>query len=97
MLIQIVRFESELPEDGVVAVANERIEGFRALPGLIQKYYVKMAEPNWYGGIYIWDSMESLSAYRHSDLASTIPAAYRVKGTPKVEILNCLMPLREPR
>jgi len=59
--------------------------------------YVKMAEPNWYGGIYIWDSMESLSAYRHSDLASTIPAAYRVKGTPKVEILNCLMPLREPR
>ena len=95
MVIQIVRFESALSEEAVLAVADSRIEEFRALPGLIQKYYVKLAEPNHYGGVYVWDSMESLSAYRKSDLASSIPAAYKVKGAPKVEILNSLLQLRE--
>lgn len=95
MVIQIVRFESELSEEAVLAVAQDRSESFRALPGLIQKYYVKLGAPNCYGGVYVWDSMESLLAYRESDLASSIPAAYKVKGTPKVEILDSLFQLRE--
>lgn len=96
MIIQIVSFESELPEEEVVAVARERAGEFRALKGLVQKYYVKLAEPNRYGGVYLWDSMESLSAYRESDLAAGIPQAYKVKGTPTVEILDTLFQLREP-
>lgn len=95
MVIQIVRFESELSEEAVLSVAHDRIESFRALPGLLQKYYVKLAEPNCYGGVYIWNSMESLLAYRQSELASSIAAAYKVKGAPKVEILDSLMQLRE--
>lgn len=95
MVVQIVKFESELSEEAVLAVAHDRIESFRALPGLIQKYYVKLAEPHWYGGVYVWDSMESLLAYRQSELASSIPVAYKVKGTPQVEILDSLMQLRE--
>jgi len=95
MVIQMVKFESELSEEAVLAVANERIERFRALSGLIQKYYVKLPEPNWYGGVYVWDSMASLLAYRESDLASSIPTAYKVKGVPTVEVLDCLMELRE--
>lgn len=95
MIIQIVRFESELPEEAVLAVAHDRMAEFLALPGLIQKYYVKLPEPNMYGGVYIWDSLESLSAYRQSGLASSIPAAYRAKGAPTVEILDGLLQLRE--
>jgi len=95
VIIQIVKFESELPEEEVVATAMDRIDEFRALPGLLQKYYVKLDQPNRYGGVYIWDSMESLSAYRESDLAAGIPSAYKVKGQPTVEILNTLMQLRE--
>lgn len=89
-----MRFESELPEEAVLTVAHDRMEEFLALPGLIQKYYVKLPEPNMYGGVYIWDSMESLSAYRQSALASSIPAAYRAKGVPTVEILDGLFQLR---
>jgi heme-degrading monooxygenase HmoA len=95
--IQIVTFESELPEESVWSVARDRLEAFRALPGLIQKYYVRSAEPNRFGGVYIWDSMESLSAYLKSDLAASTPAAYKVKGAPTVEILDLLFPLREKR
>ena len=95
MVIQFVRFETELSEAEVIAVANARIEQFRALPGLVQKYYVKLERPNHYGGVYIWDSRESLTEYSNSELAASIPQAYKVKSKPTVEILDSLFPLRE--
>ena len=95
MIVQIIRFESSLTEEEVVAVAEERLEQFRAQPGLLQKYYVKLQEPNCYGGVYTWDSMESLASYRESDLAKSIPAAYKVKGAPTVEIIDAFMQLRD--
>ena len=95
MIIQLVRFETELSQEEVIAVANERIERFRALPGLVQKYYVKLGQLNHYGGIYIWDSRESMTTYRKSELAASIAQAYKVKGTPTVEVLESLFALRE--
>ena len=95
MILQIVKFESELSEEEVLAVANERVEDFRALPGLLQKYYVKLPEPDWYGGVYIWDSVASMSAYRESELAASIPTAYKVRGKPVIEPLEVLFSLRE--
>ena len=95
MIVQIIRFESALQEDGVITTAEMRIQEFRALPGLIQKYYVKLEGPNQYGGIYVWDSMKSLSAYRESELAATIPSAYKVKGTPTIETMDVLFRLRD--
>ncbi len=94
VVIQIVKFETELSEDEVLATARDRLGDFRALPGLIQKYYVKLSEPNRYGGVYIWDSIESLSKFRASELAASIPREYKVKGEPKVEILDALFELR---
>jgi heme-degrading monooxygenase HmoA len=95
MIIQIVKFETTLSEDEVLAVARERADRFRALPGLVQKYYVRLDGPDRYGGVYVWDSVESLKSFRGSDLAASIPAAYRVVGEPEVEILETLFPLRE--
>jgi len=94
LIIQIVKFESALSEAEVLAVAESRLEQFRALPGLLQKYYVKTGQPNHYGGMYVWDSMESLTAFRESDLAATIPSAYQVVGAPEIEILEGMFPLR---
>lgn len=56
---------------------------------------MKLEGPNHYGGIYVWDSVESLSAYRESDLAASIPAAYKIRGKPTVEILDAVFQLRE--
>lgn len=95
MVILIVKFETEMTEDEVSKTALDRIEKFRALPGLVQKYYVKLQQPNHYGGIYIWDSMESLTRYRESELAASIPGAYKVVGKPEIEILDTLFQLRE--
>lgn len=94
MVIQIVKFETELSEEDVLAAARDRLDDFLALPGLVQKYYVKLGEPNRYGGVYIWDSRESLAAFRGSELAASIPRTYKVKGAPEVEILEALFELR---
>jgi heme-degrading monooxygenase HmoA len=95
MIIQIIKFETSLSEAEVLAVANERADRFRALPGLLQKYYIALDQPNQYGGIYVWDSEESMNAYRQSDLAASIPEAYKVKGQPTVETVNTLFRLRD--
>jgi heme-degrading monooxygenase HmoA len=94
MIIQFVRFQSALTYDEVLAVARERLPDFQALPGLVQKYYVRLNAPDSYGGIYVWESGEALADYRKSALFASIPKAYGIKGQPQVEVLEGLFQLR---
>ena len=75
-------------------VATSRLDDFRLLPGLRQKYYVKFDGANQFGGVYVWDSKESADAFRASDLAASIPCAYKVKGMPELEVLEGFFALR---
>jgi heme-degrading monooxygenase HmoA len=93
-VMQIIRAKTELSEEEFLKKAREREPQFEALPGLIQKYYVKLGQGE-YGGIYIWDSAESLKAFKESELAATIPQAYEVIQAPAVEIADILFQLRE--
>jgi heme-degrading monooxygenase HmoA len=94
-IIQIIKLKTALSEEEVLKIAKEREEQFQAIPGLLQKYYVRMGTPGEFGGIYIWDSTESLKAYRESDLAASIPSAYQLIEPPNIEILDVLFQLRE--
>ncbi|MCB1464273.1 MAG: hypothetical protein KDJ90_18070 [Nitratireductor sp.] len=95
MLAQLIKFQSSLTEEDVLAVAHARAPEFRAIPALLQKYYLKFDEPNIYGGFYIWDSAQALAEYRQSELARTIPASYRIAGAPQVTVSPILFPLRD--
>ena len=94
MMMQIVRFKSQLPREEILAVARERAVMFREIPGLLQKYYLDSEEPDSYAGVYIWDSVESMMRFRSSDLAASIPAAYRVTKPPEIEIHEIVFTLR---
>jgi heme-degrading monooxygenase HmoA len=94
MILQFIRLKSDLPEEELLRRAHERAPRFEAIPGLIQKYYVKTGEEGHYGGMYIWDSPESLQAFRASDLAKSIPEAYEIVEAPQVEIMNIFFHLR---
>ncbi|MEJ2596033.1 MAG: YdhR family protein [bacterium] len=94
-IIQLVRVKTNMPEEEMLRIAHERESQFAALPGLIQKYYVKLGNPGEYGGIYIWDSMESLKAFKESTLAATIAQAYQAVEPPNVEIVDIMFQLRE--
>lgn len=93
MIIQIIRLKTALTEEELLRRARERESQFKAIPGLIQKYYIKHNESQ-YGGIYVWDSPESLKAYRGSELAQSIAEAYEVTEAPNVEVADVLFQLR---
>ena len=95
MIIQFVRLKSSLDETALLHKAREREEQFKSLPGLVQKYYVKLSNDGEYGGIYLWDSIESLNRYRQTDLAKSIPEAYQVSEAPDIEVMKLLFKLRE--
>lgn len=94
-IMQIVKIKSELSEAEFIKKAKEREPIYKANPGIVQKYYIKMDEPNTYGGVYIWDSAESLQKFKTSKMAASIPEAYKVIGKPDIEIVDILFPLRE--
>jgi hypothetical protein len=94
MIIQNVKFESVLSEEEVLRRAEERTADYRAVPGLLQKYYVKLGEPNSYGGVLIWESMEALAAFKDTELSRTIPTTYGVKGAPSIEVIEVFDTLR---
>ena len=94
MILQIIKLKSNLPEEELLNKAKEREPQFKAIPGLIQKYYVKTAQSGQFGGIYVWDSPESLQSYRESDLAKSIPEAYEIVEAPHIEIMDILFQLR---
>ncbi|MCK5280384.1 MAG: hypothetical protein KAK04_17640 [Cyclobacteriaceae bacterium] len=94
-IMQIVKLKTELSEEEMLKVAKEREPEFKAIPGIIQKYYVKLGGRGEYGGVYIWDSAESLKEFKESELAATIPKAYKAIEPPSVEIVDIMFELRE--
>lgn len=94
MFMLLVKFHSGLPHEEVLRVMDERLPQFRAVPGLVQKYYARESSTGDYVGVYLFDSEEALLRYRGSELAASIPGAYRVEGTPRRELLELLFPLR---
>ena len=94
MILQIIKLKSNLPEEELLIKAKEREFQFIDIPGLLQKYYVKTSQAGQYGGIYIWESQESLNAYLTSDLAKSIPEAYEIVEAPSIEIMDIIFQLR---
>jgi hypothetical protein len=95
MIVQFVQFETTLSEEEVLAVAKERATEFQAIPDLVQKFYMKLDKPNHFGGFYIWKSRKAMMAYRESELAKSIPPAYKIVGPPVVNVYEMLFLLRE--
>jgi heme-degrading monooxygenase HmoA len=89
-----VKFKSRYDADEIRRRYPRRMHHFRALPGLVQKYYLHDAEADEWAGIYLWDSAEAMQDYLSSDLRASIPEAYGVVGTPRVESFEVIDVLR---
>lgn len=94
-VVVVVKFRSALDAAEIRRRYPERMPRFRELPGLIQKYYLHDAASDEWCGIYVWDSEEAVQAYLESDLRKTIPEAYGVVGTPRVESFQVIDVLRQ--
>lgn len=95
MIVQTVAFRSGLSDEEVRQTIEDRAPQYRALPGLLQKLYIKDTETGEIGGIYVWKDAESLEAFRRSELAETISEAYKVEGQARRETVEVIYVLRE--
>ena len=89
-VLLLVKFKSKLSDEEVVRRYKERLPKFRDVPGLVQKYYVQDPVTGEWGGLYCWDSQESLDAYMTSDLRKTIPDTYEFAEPPRIEVINVI-------
>jgi len=94
MIVQLVRFKSGLTNEEVVETYAARAQRYRALPGLIQKHYLRFPAAGRHGAVYLWESSAALASFRDSELARSIAGTYRVEGAPEVEIAEVVMVLR---
>jgi hypothetical protein len=94
MVIHFVRLKTRLAQEEVRRIMEERAPRMREVPGLVQKYYGYEPDSGAFFGCYIFDSEESRQAFRQSELARTIPAAYQAEEV-RVEAYEVLFPLYE--
>lgn len=94
MIVQIVRFNSGVSDEEVLRTYDARAPRYRALQGLIQKHYLIFPATGERGAVYLWRSEEALKAIRESELARTIPEAYRIQGSPDVRVGEVVLTLR---
>ena len=96
-VLLIVRFKTSLSPDELEKRYKERLPDFRALPGLLQKYYLHDPSSDEWGGFYVWDSQASLDEYLVSDLRKSIPETYQIVGAPRIETATVFDILRPER
>jgi heme-degrading monooxygenase HmoA len=94
MIVSLVRFTSTLSEPEVQARIEERADGYRRVPGLVEKVYLRFRETGEVGAMYVWESEDALRRFRESDLARSIPVAYEVEGEPGIELADVLLVVR---
>jgi hypothetical protein len=92
MVIHIVRFRSALSDERITELFHVRAPGYVAVPGLLQKYYLRFRNGE-YGGIYIWDSAASMDQFMAGQLARSICDVYRVEES-VLDIADVVLALR---
>lgn len=91
-VILFVRIQNDLDEAEMDRRLLERRPRFREVPGLVQKLYGRDPDTGDVCGIYCFESEEALAAFKDTELARTIPAAYEA-GLVRRETYRLLYPL----
>ena len=94
--ILFVRIKSDLEFSELSRRVEERRPRFLEVPGLVQKIYGRNPSTGDVCGIYFFEDEASLAAFRDSELAKTIPAAYEAVDV-RPEVFDVLFPLHPDR
>ena len=94
--VLFVRIKSRLETKEIERRLLERRSRFLEVPGLVQKIYGRDGATGDVCGIYFFDNQAALDAFRETELAQTIPAAYEAIDIRR-EVYEVLYPLRPER
>jgi hypothetical protein len=84
MEMLILLFKSGLPREEVEKASESRADRYRQVKGLVQKFYVQEEATGRYGGVFVFDSKESLVAFRESELAKSTAQVYKFVEPPQM-------------
>lgn len=90
--MSFVRVSSSMDSDELERRVEERRPRFLEVPGLIQKNYGRDPQTVDWCGIYFFEDQQSLSTFRDSKLAKTIPVAYEATNK-RAEMFVVMFPL----
>lgn len=97
MIGWLVRFRSRLSDEEVQTMFEKRADRYRRVPGLVEKIYLHFQETGEYGALYVWESREAVQRFRDSDLARTIPQAYRIEESARFELADVRLVVQPER
>jgi hypothetical protein len=88
MEVVFILFKSNLPKEEVIRNFEARADLYRAVPGLVQKYYIHDEKTGHFGGIHIFDSLESAEMFMNSALVKSIGSAQSSHEPPTIRLLH---------
>lgn len=94
--ILFVKVKSSLEPDELESRMIERRPRFKEVPGLVQKFYGRDDATGDGCGVYFFEDQAALEAFRDTELAQTIPAAYEATDVRR-EVYDVLFPLHPER
>ena len=94
--VLFVRIKSRLETKEIERRLLERRPRFLEVPGLVQKIYGRDGATGDVCGIYFFENNAAVDAFRETELAQTIPAAYEAIDIRR-EVYEVLYPLRPER
>jgi len=94
--VLFVRIKSRLETKEIERRFLERRPRFLEVPGLVQKIYGRDGATGDVCGIYFFENNAAVDAFRETELAQTIPAAYEAIDIRR-EVYEVLYPLRPER
>jgi hypothetical protein len=81
MHVQIVTFGlKEISDSEYQEACRGETSTFAALPGLLSKIWLKNAEANVYGAVYLWRDRESCQRYVEGEIFASIGSDPSLKG-----------------
>jgi len=93
--VLLILYKSALSVERVTELFAERATRYQAVPGLLQKFYVRDPLTGEVGGVYIFDSKESVERFRGSDLEKSIQTTYQFTERPSMRTLDVVQVLHE--
>lgn len=73
MHVQVVTFGlNGISDEEYQRASQDETEAFATLPGLVAKIWLRNAESNIYGAVYLWRDRESYDSYIKGDIFKSI-------------------------
>jgi len=95
--VLVFLYKSGLPMDEILERFKRRSDKYRDVKGLLQKLYVQDESTGHVGGIYVFDSKDTLDAFKNSDLARSIGETYKFLEPPAIRTLEVVKVLFEEK